>query len=206
MTMRERAILWSSLLCCACGACDGPAAPPRPPAPAAEARAAAPLPAEFAFAGRQLPRNGQGLCEWGLLGIDLYRAALYCTAPVRSAEQALAPEQTLVFHLEFVRGLTAAQLRAAFAAAVKANAGNGAADHAAALQALDATMRDVRAGDSYTFGCEPGRGVVVLRNGEELGRIGDEPFRRLFVRLYLGEHPPTTALRDGLLGRSGGGG
>jgi hypothetical protein len=158
------------------------------------------FPARLHWDGVELQRNGSGLCEWGLLGIDLYLAALYCERRVVDLASALVPDQRTIVHLHFVRSLTTAQLRQAFTAAVQHNAGDRATASAAPLQRLLATMQDVRAGDSYTFGGAPGRGLTIARNGRAVDTIDDEPFRRLFLELYLGDHPPTPALRRALLG------
>lgn len=149
---------------------------------------------------RSLLLNGTGVCEWGIFGIDLYEAALWVERRVSTSSEALASDQAMVLHLRFVRGLTAAQLGEAFAASVRANAGDRAPRHADSLRALQDAMADVARGDSYTFVCEPGKGLVIERDGRTVARIPDEGFRRLFVRLYLGDIPPTEALRDALLG------
>lgn len=149
---------------------------------------------------KTLQRNGTGLCEWGIFGIDLYEAALYAERATRDLQGAQEPPQTLVFHLHFVRGLTRAQLGEAFTAATKANTGDRFADHEQALGKLVEAMQDVKSGDAYTFFCEPGTGLSVLRGGKVVATIRDEAFTRLFVQLYLGDKPPTKALRDGLLG------
>ena len=73
---------------------------------------------------------------------------------------------------------------------------------AAALRpALTETMRDVGPGDSYTFACDPGKGLTVIRNQTLMGRVEDDAFGKLFARLYLGDKPPTPALREALLGK-----
>ncbi len=159
------------------------------------------FPDRLPWAGRALQRNGSGLCEWGIFGIDLYVAALYCERRVRSLAEALDPEQVVVVHLHFVRSLSAEQLGEAFTASTKVNAGERLAQFEPALQRLCAAMRPVRNGSTLTFGCEPGRGVAVVHDGVLVDRIEDEAFRRLFVQLYLGVQPPTAALRDGLLGK-----
>ena len=41
----------------------------------------------------------------------------------------------------------------------------------------------------------------VFANGRSRGVVEDAGFARLFVELYLGDNPPTVALRDALLGR-----
>lgn len=148
----------------------------------------------------ELRRNGVGLCEWGLLGIDLYVAALYSERRITDLPSALSPDQRTIVHLHFVRGLSAEQLRQAFSASVSANAGAAADVHAPALQQLLAAMRDVQAGDSFTFGGQPGRGLQIAHNGRAAATIDDEAFRALFLQLYLGDKPPTAGLRRALLG------
>ena len=158
------------------------------------------FPARIVVGTRELLLNGAGLCEWGFLAIDLYEAALYVERRVPSSAEALASDQLMVIHLDFARALSAQQLRDAYEASVRINTHAAFEDHAVSLAALKAAMRDVVAGDTYSFLAEPGVGVTVQRNDEWLVTIEDDEFRKLFVRLYLGEKPPTTALRDALLG------
>ena len=157
----------------------------------------------LSWRGRQLILNGSGLCEWGFLGIDLYRAALYVEQRVDGAAAlAAAGDQVMVFHLDFVRGLTESQLQEAYSTSVEVNTADDFARYEPALQELLATMQAVQAGDTYSFIADPSMGLVVQRNDSWMATIEDQEFRKLFVRLYLGDKPPTAALRDGLLGKN----
>ncbi len=158
--------------------------------------------ASLQWGGRELLCNGQGLCEWGIFGIDLYTAALYCERRATDLASALEPDQRTVFHLHFVRSLTGAQLAEAYTASTRVNAGEQFGNFAAPLQQLVAAMQTVQIGDCYTFYGEPGQGLTIARNGEQVGHVDDDAFRRLFVRLYLGDQPPTAGLRNALLGKS----
>ena len=158
------------------------------------------FPAQLQWQGHTLQRNGSGLCEWGLFGIDLYVAAFYTERPVRDLAGALEPPQRTVIHLHFVRGLTKEQLCEAYTASVRANAGDRFDQFAPSLQKLLATMEGSRIDDSYTFCGAPGQGLTVYHGNRLVGSIADEEFRRLFLQLYLGDQPPTKALRDALLG------
>lgn len=208
---------WLGLLLAACtsGTTTPDVAPPPIPAAAAPAPSAPPrtLPeparsadGQFApslrWGEQELQCNGQGLCEWGVFGIDLYTAALYCERPTRDLATALTPDQRTVFHLHFVRSLTGAQLAEAYTASTRVNTGDRFGDFAAPLQQLVAAMQTVQAGDRYTFFGEPGKGLTIARNGVVVGTVSDDAFRRLFVQLYLGDQPPTAALRKALLGTS----
>lgn len=148
----------------------------------------------------QFALQGSGLCEWGFLGIDLYRGAFYVERKVASADEALRAEQSMVVHLDFVRSLSKDQLSAAWTGSVEINAKGDPHDHGPALQQLCDAMSDVEDGDSYSFVLTPSQGIHVLRNGKACAHIDDEAFRRLFVKLYLGPNPPTKALRKAMLG------
>ena len=148
----------------------------------------------------RLSLQGAGLCEWGFIGIDLYRCALYVEQPLQNAEDALRKDQRMVIHLDFVRELTKDQLCAAWRGSVEVNAKGDTHDYGPALQLLCDSMRDVDDGDRYSFALTPGDGMRVLHNDVECAHIADEQFRRLFVKLYLGPNPPTKALRKAMLG------
>ncbi len=152
------------------------------------------------YRGKPLVLNGSGLCEWGIFGLDLYQAALYVERPLESMSEALAADQIMVIHLDFVLGLSAKQLSDAFTASVKENSGTDRERLEPGLKQLLASMRDVRAGESYSFISDPKRGLIVQRGGATSAIIEDEAFRKLFVKLYLGDKPPTVALRRGLMG------
>jgi len=187
-----------------------PAPPTQPEAPAV----AVPQPLQLAIPrgkdgsfpdavevdGHRLPLQGAGLCEWGLLGIDLSRAALDVEEPLQTATDAMTKDQRMVIHLDFVRELTKDQLCAAWRGSVEVNAKGDTHDHGPALQLLCESMRTVDDGDRYTFALTPNDGMRVLHNDKECAHIVDEAFRRLFVKLYLGPNPPTKSLRKAMLG------
>lgn len=207
-------LLVSGLACCADRASETRVSPAASPPPGAAPRQAGATLFELppgqegrfapraSYGQRELVLNGSGLCEWGFFGIDLYRAALFVERPLESAAEGLLAQQVLVFQLEFVRELSAKQLREAYSASVRVNAGSDAARYEEPLAALLSSLREVRAGEAYTFVCDPARGLLVQRDGQLVATIEDDSFRRLFVRLYLGQSPPTRALRRGLLGQA----
>jgi hypothetical protein len=157
-------------------------------------------PSRFGCDGLELVLQGCGLCEWGIFGIDLYHGALYVERALQTAAEGLAADQAMLIHLDFVRSLSAAQLRAAFQAAAEANGVAGVTKAQPGLVMLCEAMADVASGDGYSFLLRPGVGTTVLRNGRSVARIPGEDFRRFFVLLYLGDRPPTAALRDAMLG------
>ncbi|MEY4674919.1 MAG: hypothetical protein RL148_2703 [Planctomycetota bacterium] len=176
----------------------------KPPAATPDTRVArakdGSFPASVTLQGSSLQLNGAGLCEWGIFGIDLYHGALYVTRKPETASEALTADQAMAIHLDFCRELTAAQLREAYTASVKVNAGKDLAQYEQSLKALCDAMATVKEGDAYTFLLVPEQGTKVLRNGKEVASMPCEDFRKLFVRLYLGDKPPTAELRKAMLG------
>ncbi len=158
------------------------------------------FPARLDVDGTSLRLQGSGLCEWGILGIDLYHAALWVERPLTCAADGLRADMGLVIHLDFVRGLSKGQLRSAWEGSAKANTGDTMPRYAAAVEQLCAAMEDVSDGDAYTFVLRPARGMTVLRNGQQAAVINDEDFRVLFVKMYLGDKPPSATLRNAMLG------
>lgn len=155
---------------------------------------------EVAYGDKKLSLHGTGLCEWGIFGINLYWAALYVEKRPETKESLLRADQTLVIHLEFSRALTGEQLGDAYEASIKLNAGKKIATYRAGLAQLKTMLKTVKADERYTFIAQPGKGITVQRESKVIGVIKSDAFRLLFVKLYLGDKPPTKALRKGLLG------
>jgi len=158
------------------------------------------FPPRIEFEGERLVLNGSGLCEWGFLGVDLYRAALYRPEATRDAATVIAASTRSILHLHFVRGLTKGQLQKAYTASVEANAGDRLPRFGSGLDALCAKLTQVDKGGSLTYVIDPGRGIEVLVDGLSRGSVEDPAFARLFLELHVGDKPPTQKLKAGLLG------
>lgn len=157
------------------------------------------FPKETSYAGKTLKLNGAGLCEWGLLGFNLYRAGLYVERPSTDAETLLAVDQTMLIYQHFVRKLSASQLQDAFRASVRYQIGEN-SELEPQLQTLLDWMVEVRKGDAMAFVVDEQQHLVGFLNGQPMGRIESPEFGRLFIQLYLGNKPPTEALKKGMLG------
>lgn len=158
------------------------------------------FPSEIRCDDLRLCLQGSGMCEWGILGIDLYRCAFYVERPLAKATDALLADQSMAIHLDFVRALTKDQLCSAWRGSAEVNQKGEARDHSIALQQLCDAMRDVDDGDRFTFCLAPGEGMRVRHNEQECAHIEDDAFRAFFVKLYLGPNPPTKALKKAMLG------
>ncbi len=60
--------------------------------------------------------------------------------------------------------------------------------------------RSVTAREQYAFDYIPGQGVLVTRNGNELGLIPGEEFKNALLEIWLGNKPADKKLKKGMLG------
>jgi Chalcone isomerase-like len=70
------------------------------------------------------------------------------------------------------------------------------------LDQLNALYEDVKPGDRYSLTYVPGVGTELALNDRPLGVIDGADFGSAYFRIWLGDHPLDTRLRDQLLGCS----
>jgi hypothetical protein len=63
-------------------------------------------------------------------------------------------------------------------------------------------MPDLKKGDELIFTFRTGEAVDVEINGRSLGNIPGEDFARGLLAAWLGPAPPTSDLKEGMLGRT----
>ena len=68
------------------------------------------------------------------------------------------------------------------------------------LDRINAWYRDVKPGDRYSLTYIPGVGTELALNGGRIGVIDGADFGAAYFRIWLGDHPIDTGLRDQLLG------
>jgi hypothetical protein len=68
------------------------------------------------------------------------------------------------------------------------------------LDRMNAWYRDVKPGDRYSLTYVPGAGTELALNGNRLGVIDGADFASAYFRIWLGDTPIDTRLRDQLLG------
>lgn len=60
---------------------------------------------------------------------------------------------------------------------------------------------DSKKGDVIIMDYVPGTGTQVSWNGKLLGTISGEAFHHALLNVYMGPNPPTSSLKDGMLGK-----
>jgi hypothetical protein len=68
------------------------------------------------------------------------------------------------------------------------------------LDRINEWYRDVKPGDRYSLTYVPGAGTELALNGNRLGVIEGADFAAAYFRIWLGDSPIDTRLRDQLLG------
>jgi len=168
-------------------------------APASAGRlAGVTLPDQVTAAGHTLVLNGLGLRE--KLMFDVYVAGLYLEAKTSDPAVILKPDRAKQLVMHFSRTVGKERLTEGFTEGFDYNAGDMRQAVAPGLSALNAAMVDMKKDEVLTFTYQPGTGVAVTVNGNELAVIPGEDFQRALFSVWLGPHPPTPSLREGLLG------
>ena len=62
-------------------------------------------------------------------------------------------------------------------------------------------MEDFSAGDEMIFDYIPGKGTSVIIKGKNKGTIQGEDFMNALFAIYVGDHPASEQMKQGLLGR-----
>ena len=149
--------------------------------------------------------NGAGLRKRAFFRV--YVAALYLTERRDSSQEGLALGGAKRVSITLMRDLTARELVDALEDGIRDN--SSPAEQLAVdgrVEELAANMlavRQGRKGDVLTVDWLPGTGTRVLLNGDVKGSAipGEELYRAL-LKVWLGEHPTSAALKRSLLGQA----
>lgn len=153
-------------------------------------------------AGRELVLNGAG--PRTILGFPIYVAALYLPERLHSVADILGRDQprqlriTLRHEVSTERNLNAlkdgliANNSPAEMAAINAEV-----DH---FLALLRQFHSLPAGTTVMFDYQPASGTRILVGGKELGSIPGGRFNLAVLRIWLGDAPVQTSLKNALLG------
>ena len=152
--------------------------------------------------GKSLVLNGMGLREATVLKIDVYAAGLYLERKSQNGKAIAASAQTKQLVLHFVRDVDRDDIVGAWNEGFSKNTNNVAAIQSQINQ-LNSWMTDMKDGQQmvFTFHKEGQMKLKVQVKGTTKGTITGDDFARVFLLIWLGDHPPNTGLRDGLLGK-----
>lgn len=158
------------------------------------------MPDRLPVAGKELVLNGMGLREATFLNVDVYVAGLYVEHPSSNPARLLAPDETKLLVLRFVRDVDRGDITDAWNTGFKKNATVPVAQLRPLIERLNSWMPAFKDGDTLAFTYVPGEGVAVDVNGTRKGVIKGDDFARSLFSIWLGPNPPNKGLKKGLLG------
>jgi hypothetical protein len=134
--------------------------------------------------------------------IKVYVGALYLPARTGDAAAVLRHTGPVAMHMHFLHSeVTKEKLVSTWNEGFEANL--DAAERArldARIVRFNGLFRSVRKGDIIRLDYLPGTGTTVSINNETRGVIEGEDFMRAWLRIWLGQEPADTGLKQGLLG------
>lgn len=158
------------------------------------------LPESVVLAGTELSLNGMAVRDTTIFDLDVYVGALYLQHPSRDAAAIVEANEPRRIVLRFIRGVTRQDIVNAWESGFINNSGTerlGLTDEIARFEAM---FEDVDDEAEMTFDYVPGVGTTYSLDGVARGTIAGAEFGRAFLRVFLGNQPPSRELREGLLG------
>lgn len=150
--------------------------------------------------GEKLVLNGLGLREATVFKINVYVAALYLKTPSSDAESIANGDESKLIRLSFLRDVPKSDMRKAITDGFKSSSGEQWPALEARAQKFFELLPAFEQGQSLTLWYAPGKGVQVKAPGKGSGTIEGLDFARALFKVWLGDHPPSAALKKGLLG------
>jgi hypothetical protein len=158
------------------------------------------VPDALSIDGKQLVLNGMGLREATLFKIDVYVAALYVEHRSADAAAIVTSEEVKQLRIRFVRSVSRGDMLEYMRRGFMAGAGASWAALEERFNQLKAWMPALQSGDEFVITYRPSIGIDVQRGSLSLGPIPGKDYADVAFRVWLGEHPPSAALKRGLLG------
>jgi len=148
--------------------------------------------------GTDLVLNGIGARKKYMFTI--YVGGLYLPSKTTDAAQAIQQDvpKKLVMHFVYSGGVTKQQLVDTFKEGVTKQSPSK--PIGPQWDKLYGMLEDVGSGDEIVFEYVPGQGTKVTVKGTERGVIPGKAFMVSLFTVYLGDSPPTSALKKGMLG------
>ncbi len=148
--------------------------------------------------GTALVLNGMGLREKVI--IDVYVGSLYLPQKTSSADEAISADVPKRLSMTFIYNtVSKEQLIEAFDEGLSKDPAADAVRER--FQQMYGMLATVHSSHEIRFDYVPGAGTTINVRGAEKGTIPGADFMQSLWRIYLGDAPPSGALKRGMLGR-----
>lgn len=158
------------------------------------------VPDTVTVGGQTLVLNGMGLRT--KFFFKIYAGALYLPQKANTADAVMAESGPDSILMHMIYSVDKSQFAGAWRDGFKDNNPNMSAALQAGVEKFVTFFSDSKKGDVITLDYIPGQGTQVSWNGKPVGTIPGEEFHQALLRVFIGPHPPTEALKKGLLGGS----
>lgn len=170
-------------------------------APAQTKAAGATLPNSVTFEGKALVLNGVGVREkfW----MDMYAGALYLNSKSSNASEIIAANEPMAIKLHMVSKMITSDrmIDAVNEGFENSTKGNTAPLKAEIVKFKGFFKEEIKINDVFDMAYLPSNGVVVYKNGNELGTIKGMAFKKALFGIWLSEDPADKKLKSGMLGK-----
>lgn len=134
--------------------------------------------------------------------MDLYVGSLYVPAPL-STTSAVIDAPVAAIRLNITSSMiTSDKMREAITEGFEHATADNTTDIQPQIDAFMALFKDeIKQGDQFTLVANKSRGVTAYKNGQEQATIEGEMFRQALLKIWLGEKPAQTSLKEAMLGQ-----
>ena len=159
-------------------------------------------PATLRIGETEVAKNGFGTRSKMML--SLYECSLYLPQKSDDAANILNSDQPMAVRIEITSRFVSqekmlASLNDGFGQSTGGDTGSIAADIKKFSECFSAP---IKMGDVFIFAYAPNTGVVVSKNNQPMGTVGDLAFKKALMGIWLGENPVDKSLRTALLGNA----
>ncbi len=155
------------------------------------------------LAGQKLQLNGAGI-RYKFV-VKVYTAGLYLTTKAGTTAEVLSAPGPKRIHISMLRDIDGNELGKLFTKGMEDNAPREefvkSINGVLKLSEIFASRKQLNNGDNFSVDYVPGLGSTVLLNGKAIGETIKEPeFFSAMLRIWLGDKPADTGLKEALLG------
>ncbi|MEW5852206.1 MAG: chalcone isomerase family protein [Myxococcota bacterium] len=153
----------------------------------------------MALGGATLKLNGMGLRKKAIFKV--YVGGLYVPTPSKKEADIITPDVPKALVMHFVRDVGRGKMVEAYQDGFNNNAKDKVPKLKSEIARFLAMVSDVKEDQRIVFTYEPGKGsTVTMPNGKKETFAGKD-FADAYLLVFLGADPPTSDLKNGLMGR-----
>lgn len=157
------------------------------------------LPDTVTVGGKPLVLNGMGIRKF--LWVSVYVGALYLPEKATTPEAVMAEQGPYRVVMALKHDISHEQFADHWRDDLKANNPDVFGKIKPQVEQFVTLFDDAREGDEIVMDYVPGQGLSVTHNGKLMGNVAGDAFARALLHVYVGPHPPSDALKAGLLGK-----